>query len=134
MPRLGRLALVGDPTCTSAGRVFLFRAEYLTNRAQSPIVTSLGGPNAKESESRTARTRTTRSYERTHSDQEVTVRIVSMSPEMRREISIRGGKAAHAKGIAHKFTLEKAREARRKGGQVAQARKAAAKKGIETKG
>lgn len=39
-----------------------------------------------------------------------------MSPEMRREITSKGGKAAHAKGTAHKFTREEARAAGRIGG------------------
>lgn len=42
--------------------------------------------------------------------------FASMSPEKLREITSKGGKAAHAKGTAHKFTSEEAREAGRKGG------------------
>lgn len=34
-----------------------------------------------------------------------------------REIASKGGKAAHAKGTAHTWTSEEAREAGRKGGQ-----------------
>jgi len=49
--------------------------------------------------------------------------FASMSPEKQREISSRGGKAAHAAGTAHKWTSEEAREAGRKGGtRVAQDR------------
>jgi uncharacterized protein len=41
----------------------------------------------------------------------------SMDKEKVRAIASLGGKAAHAKGTAHKLTGEKAREAGRKGGQ-----------------
>lgn len=40
----------------------------------------------------------------------------SMSKERQSAIAALGGKAAHAQGRAHKFTVEKAREAGRKGG------------------
>lgn len=40
-----------------------------------------------------------------------------MDPERQKEIASAGGKAAHAKGSAHEFTGEEAREAGRKGGQ-----------------
>ena len=39
-----------------------------------------------------------------------------MNREKQREIASKGGKAAHAKGTAHEFTPEEAREAGRKGG------------------
>lgn len=42
--------------------------------------------------------------------------FAAMSPEKQREIASMGGKAAHAKGTAHQFTSEEAREAGRKGG------------------
>ncbi len=42
--------------------------------------------------------------------------FASMDPERQREVARRGGKAAHAKGRAHEFTSEQAREAGRKGG------------------
>lgn len=42
--------------------------------------------------------------------------FASMSPEKQREIASQGGKAAHAKGRAHEFTPEEAREAGRRGG------------------
>ena len=42
--------------------------------------------------------------------------FASMSPKKLCEITSKGGKAAHAKGTAHKFTSEEAREAGRKGG------------------
>jgi general stress protein YciG len=42
--------------------------------------------------------------------------FAAMSPEMQREIASRGGKAAHATGVAHEFTPEEARKAGRKGG------------------
>ncbi len=44
-----------------------------------------------------------------------------MSAEKQREIASRGGKAAHAKGKAHEFTPEEAREAGRRGGRTTQA-------------
>jgi uncharacterized protein len=43
--------------------------------------------------------------------------FASMDPAKQREIASRGGRAAHAKGTAHEFTPEEAREAGRKGGQ-----------------
>ena len=42
--------------------------------------------------------------------------FASMDPEKQRSIASKGGKAAHAKGRAHKWTVEEAREAGRKGG------------------
>lgn len=39
-----------------------------------------------------------------------------LDPERRSEISSRGGRAAHAKGTAHKWTSDEAREAGSKGG------------------
>lgn len=39
-----------------------------------------------------------------------------ISPERMRQIASQGGKAAHAKGTAHKFTSEEARAAGKKGG------------------
>ena len=44
--------------------------------------------------------------------------FASMDKEKQREIASKGGKAAHAKGPAHEFTPEEAREAGRKGGMV----------------
>ena len=44
--------------------------------------------------------------------------FAKMSPEKQQEIARKGGKAAHAKGTAHKFTSEEARNAGRKGGQA----------------
>ncbi len=43
--------------------------------------------------------------------------FASMSAERQREIARKGGKAAHARGKAHEFTREEAREAGRKGGE-----------------
>ena len=40
----------------------------------------------------------------------------SRTPEERREIAARGGRAAHAKGTAHRWTREEASAAGRKGG------------------
>ena len=39
-----------------------------------------------------------------------------MAPEAHREIARLGGRAAHARGVAHKFSVDEAREAGRKGG------------------
>ncbi len=44
--------------------------------------------------------------------------FASMDPEKQRAIASKGGKAAHAKGTAHEWTAEEAREAGRKGGMV----------------
>jgi hypothetical protein len=41
-----------------------------------------------------------------------------MDRAKQREIASKGGRAAHAKGTAHQFTSEEAREAGRKGGQA----------------
>jgi uncharacterized protein len=43
--------------------------------------------------------------------------FASMDQEIQREIASKGGRAAHAKGAAHEFTSEEAREAGRKGGE-----------------
>jgi general stress protein YciG len=42
--------------------------------------------------------------------------FASMDKDKQRQIASKGGKAAHAKGTAHEFTSEEAREAGRKGG------------------
>ena len=44
--------------------------------------------------------------------------FASMTPEKQREIASKGGRAAHAKGTAHEWTSEEARQAGRKGGQI----------------
>ena len=49
----------------------------------------------------------------------------TMDPPLRREIASRGGRTAHAMGRAHKWTLEEAREAGRKGGAAKQAKREA---------
>lgn len=41
-----------------------------------------------------------------------------MSPEKKREIASKGGRAAHQKGTAHEFTPDEARAAGRKGGEA----------------
>ena len=41
-----------------------------------------------------------------------------LSSEQRRHIASQGGKIAHARGVAHKFAGEKAREAGQKGGEA----------------
>jgi len=42
--------------------------------------------------------------------------FAAMSPEMRKEIASRGGRAAHAAGVGHRFTKDEASAAGRKGG------------------
>jgi general stress protein YciG len=44
--------------------------------------------------------------------------FASMDRSKQREIASKGGKAAHAKGTAHEFDSDEAREAGRKGGQA----------------
>ncbi|HVT44813.1 MAG TPA: KGG domain-containing protein [Thermoanaerobaculia bacterium] len=44
--------------------------------------------------------------------------FASMDRDKQREIASKGGRAAHAKGTAHQFTPEEAREAGRKGGMT----------------
>lgn len=51
--------------------------------------------------------------------------FAAMSLERRREIASMGGRAAHAKGTAHEFTSEEARQAGRKGGLERQAKRRA---------
>jgi len=54
----------------------------------------------------------------TRSDQPKSNRgFAGMDLSKQREIASKGGKAAHAQGLAHEFTAEEAREAGRKGGQ-----------------
>ena len=43
--------------------------------------------------------------------------FASMDAAKQREIASKGGRAAHAKGTAHEFSPEEAREAGRKGGE-----------------
>lgn len=44
--------------------------------------------------------------------------FAAMTPEVRRAIASKDGKAAHKLGFAHTFSREEAREAGRKGGKV----------------
>jgi general stress protein YciG len=46
-----------------------------------------------------------------------------MDRQKQREIASKGGKAAHAKGTAHEWTSEEAREAGRKGGMASHRRR-----------
>jgi hypothetical protein len=41
-----------------------------------------------------------------------------MSQDKQREIASKGGRAAHAKGTAHEWSVDEAREAGRKGGHA----------------
>jgi uncharacterized protein len=43
--------------------------------------------------------------------------FAAMEPGKQRQIAEKGGRAAHAKGTAHEFSSDEAREAGRKGGQ-----------------
>lgn len=43
--------------------------------------------------------------------------FAAMDQEKQREIASKGGRAAHAKGTAHEFTADEARDAGRKGGE-----------------
>ena len=44
--------------------------------------------------------------------------FASMDPARQREIASKGGRAAHAKGTAHEWTPDEARQAGRKGGET----------------
>jgi general stress protein YciG len=44
--------------------------------------------------------------------------FASLEMSKRREMASKGGKAAHAQGHAHEFTVEEARSAGRKGGET----------------
>ncbi len=44
--------------------------------------------------------------------------FASMDPNRQREIASKGGRAAHAKGTAHEWSKDEARNAGRKGGEV----------------
>jgi len=48
--------------------------------------------------------------------------FAAMDDAKKREIASKGGRAAHAKGTAHQFTSEEARQAGRKGGMAAHAK------------
>lgn len=48
--------------------------------------------------------------------------FASMSTERQHELASKGGRAVHAKGTAHEWTVEEARQASRKG-MLAMARK-----------
>ena len=49
--------------------------------------------------------------------------FAAISPERRREIASKGGKAAHAAGTAHRFDSEEAAAAGRKGGTAPHVRR-----------
>ncbi len=44
--------------------------------------------------------------------------FAAMDPAKQREIASKGGRAAHAKGVAHKYTSETGRKAGRIGGKI----------------
>ena len=52
--------------------------------------------------------------------------FATMDRDKQREIASKGGRAAHAKGTAHEWTVEEAREAGRKGGKTSRRRPAQA--------
>ena len=49
--------------------------------------------------------------------------FAAMSEDKQREISSKGGKAAHTAGTAHEFTSDEARAAGRKGGLATHAKR-----------
>ena len=49
--------------------------------------------------------------------------FAAMDRKLVSEIASKGGKAAHARGTAHQFTTEEAREAGRKGGYASHAKR-----------
>lgn len=51
--------------------------------------------------------------------------FASMDPNKQREIASKAGKASHAKGGAHEWTSEEAREAGRRGGMARHAKRKA---------
>jgi general stress protein YciG len=53
--------------------------------------------------------------------------FAAIDPALVSEIARKGGKAAHAAGTAHEFTVDEARAAGRKGGLSSAAKKKAAK-------
>lgn len=44
--------------------------------------------------------------------------FASMDPEKQKEIASKGGRAAHARGTAHEWSIDEARRAGRKGGVI----------------
>ncbi len=44
--------------------------------------------------------------------------FASMDAQRQKQIASKGGRAAHAKGTAHEFTTDEARQAGRKGGEA----------------
>jgi uncharacterized protein len=48
--------------------------------------------------------------------------FASMSQEKKREIASKGGKTAHALGLAHTWTSDEAKAAGRKGGSISRRR------------
>jgi hypothetical protein len=48
--------------------------------------------------------------------------FASMTPEKKKEIASKGGKAAHTMGKAHKWTSDKAKVAGQKGGSISRRR------------
>lgn len=54
----------------------------------------------------------------------------TLSPERRKEISSKGGKAAHAAGTAHEFSSDEARVAGQKGGKATHAKRGGPRKPV----
>jgi general stress protein YciG len=77
----------------------------------SPFQKSLATPTAK------APVTTTRPADRI-GDGKARRGFASMDPTLQRRIATAGGKASHANGRGHTWTVEEAREAGRKGGQI----------------
>ncbi len=61
--------------------------------------------------------------------------FASMTPERKKEVASKGGKAVHQKGVGYKWTPEEAKIAGRKGGMESRRKKNEAKisKGIDPK-
>ena len=55
--------------------------------------------------------------------------FAAMDPELRRELARKGGRAVHARGTAHEFTSEEAREAGKRGARALMEKKRAEKEG-----
>ena len=58
--------------------------------------------------------------------------FAAMTPELRRAIASKGGKAAQATGTAHRFTIEEARAAGTKGGTAPHVRRGRGPRAVES--
>jgi uncharacterized protein len=126
---VGRLALARRGTCVRA-LIAIARSESEALSVAKPsqgIWEEQGMPNKPGNDDRAAVT-TDREWQREVSNETGRVQsaggrrsnrgFASMDPYKQKEIASKGGKAAHAKGTAHEFDSDEAREAGRKGGQA----------------